>query len=86
MKSKNKDHAITRRDFIQKSALVGAGLSVAAPLTVTGQATIENNNSGNIKTRGYAAMDDSGKLSPWVFDRRPVGDDDILIEIKYAMT
>ena len=38
----------------------------------------------NIKVRGYAATDDSGVLSPWEFERRPVGDDDILIDIKYA--
>ncbi|SDM31968.1 alcohol dehydrogenase (NADP+)/uncharacterized zinc-type alcohol dehydrogenase-like protein [Catalinimonas alkaloidigena] len=40
--------------------------------------------SKNIKTRGYAALDESGTLSPWEFERRPVGDDDILIDIKYA--
>lgn len=38
----------------------------------------------NIKTRGYAATDTSGKLSPYEFERRPVGDNDILIDIKYA--
>ncbi|MBN7811865.1 NAD(P)-dependent alcohol dehydrogenase [Algoriphagus sp. H41] len=38
----------------------------------------------NIKTRGYTATDESGKLSPFEFERRPVGDDDILIDIKFA--
>jgi len=38
----------------------------------------------NIKSKGYAAKDVSGKLSPWEFERRPVGDNDILIDIKYA--
>lgn len=38
----------------------------------------------NIKTKGYAATDDSGKLSPLEFERRPVGDDDILIDVKFA--
>ncbi|MDO4904475.1 MAG: NAD(P)-dependent alcohol dehydrogenase [Lautropia sp.] len=37
-----------------------------------------------IESRGYAAMDDSGHLQPWRFRRRPLGDDDILIDIKYA--
>jgi alcohol dehydrogenase (NADP+)/uncharacterized zinc-type alcohol dehydrogenase-like protein len=40
--------------------------------------------SNPIKSKGYAARDGSGKLSPWEFERRPVGDHDILIEIKYA--
>lgn len=40
--------------------------------------------SKNIQTRGYAAKDASGKLSLWEFERRPVGDNDILIDIKYA--
>jgi len=38
----------------------------------------------NIKSKGYAAVDTSGKLQPWEFERRPVGDSDILIDIKYA--
>ncbi len=31
-----------------------------------------------------AAFDTSGQLRPWEFERRPVGDDDVLIDIKYA--
>lgn len=38
----------------------------------------------NIKSKGYAATDTSGKLSSWEFERRPVGDNDVLIDIKYA--
>ena len=38
----------------------------------------------NTQSKGYAARDASGKLSPWSFERRPVGDNDILIDIKYA--
>ena len=38
----------------------------------------------NVKSKGYAGKDDSGKLSYWEFERRPVGDDDVLIEIKFA--
>ena len=34
--------------------------------------------------RGRAAFDDSGELKPFEFERRPMGDDDILIEIEYA--
>nr|WP_262909078.1 NAD(P)-dependent alcohol dehydrogenase [Muricauda sp. M10] len=38
----------------------------------------------NIKSKGYAAFDTSGTLKPWEFERRPVGDNDILIDIKFA--
>lgn len=38
----------------------------------------------NIKTKGYAAFDNSGILKPWEFERRAVGDNDILIDIKFA--
>lgn len=37
-----------------------------------------------IKTKAYAAFDESGELKPWEFQRRGVGDDDILIDIKFA--
>ena len=39
-------------------------------------------NNKNIPCKGYAAFDESGILKPWKFDRRAVGVDDILIEIK----
>ena len=38
----------------------------------------------NIRSKGLAARDSSGTLSPWEFERRPVGDNDILIDIKFA--
>ncbi|WP_243684745.1 alcohol dehydrogenase catalytic domain-containing protein [Methanosarcina barkeri] len=38
----------------------------------------------NIQSKGYAGKDESGKLVPWSFERRPVGDNDILIDIKYC--
>ena len=37
-----------------------------------------------VKTKAYAAFDESGILKPWTFERRAVGDNDILIEIKFA--
>ena len=73
----------SRRDFIKNSAILGAGFVFWQP------ADILANNKGyimnnNIKTKGYAAFDESGVLKPWSFDRRPVGDNDVLIEIKFA--
>lgn len=37
-----------------------------------------------IHTKAYAAMDAKGKLVPYEFDRRPVKDNDILIDILYS--
>lgn len=37
-----------------------------------------------IHSHGYAARDTSGTLSPFDFERRPVGDNDVLIEIHYS--
>ena len=36
------------------------------------------------KTRGYAAMSASAPLTPWEFDRREIGENDISIEIEFA--
>jgi len=79
------DKNISRRDFIQKSALagVGAGVLLSNPMNVFGQNSNVKSNQ-TIKSKGYAAFDTSGKLRPWEFERRPVGDNDILIDIKYA--
>jgi len=73
----------SRRKFIQQTAVAGAGLALLPSVSLLAGTTNVSANR-NIKTRGYAAKDSSGKLSLWEFERRPVGDDDILIEIKYA--
>ncbi|MCR8710326.1 NAD(P)-dependent alcohol dehydrogenase [Aliarcobacter butzleri] len=74
----------TRREFIKNSAIVGAGLMFFKPSDI-----LANENKGYIMNKtvlrkGYAAFDESGVLKPWTFERRAVGDDDILIEIKAA--
>lgn len=74
----NNNHS-SRRAFIQQTSLAGAGLMLASPLHVFAQA-----NAKNIKSKGYAAKDASGKLIPWQFERRAVGDNDILIDIKFT--
>ncbi|KAF0094350.1 MAG: alcohol dehydrogenase GroES domain-containing protein [Puniceicoccaceae bacterium 5H] len=74
---------VNRRQFMQKSAVAGAGLLIANQSGAFAQ-SVPSAPNGNIKTRGYAARDASGKLSPWEFQRRPVGPDDILIDIKFA--
>ncbi|TLX26612.1 NAD(P)-dependent alcohol dehydrogenase [Chryseobacterium indologenes] len=77
-----KDNQTSRRKFIQQSALAGAGIALAGPLQIFAQKNDLKNT--NIKARGYAAKDNSGRLSPWEFERRPVGENDILIDIKFA--
>jgi alcohol dehydrogenase (NADP+)/uncharacterized zinc-type alcohol dehydrogenase-like protein len=71
---------LSRRNFIQHTSLAGAGLMLANPLEIFAQRA----GAKNIKSRGYAAKDASGKLVPWEFERRAVGDNDVLIEIKFA--
>nr|WP_319511132.1 alcohol dehydrogenase catalytic domain-containing protein [uncultured Draconibacterium sp.] len=88
MSEKQSNKRQSRRDFIQKSAMAGAGASflLSNPMQVFAQNNKLNSSimSQNIKSKGYAATDESGKLSPWEFERRPVGDNDILIDVKYA--
>jgi uncharacterized zinc-type alcohol dehydrogenase-like protein len=82
MKENNK--LPSRRKFIQQTTLAGAGFILVSPLRLfshTNQTTDMNNI---IKSRGYAGKGEDGKLTPWNFERRSVGDNDILIEIKYS--
>lgn len=72
----------SRRKFIQQTAIASAGLALLPSFDLFAGPDIQQNR--NIKTKGYAAKDSSGKLSLWEFERRPVGEDDLLIEIKYA--
>ena len=76
---KNKD---SRREFIKNSAMIGAGLVLFKSSEILAKEEIKMNNY--IKTKAYAAFDESGILKPWTFERRAVGDNDILIEIKFA--
>jgi len=79
-----KDKDLTRRAFIQNSAAIGAGLMLTGPAQLFAASNSVKETSMNIKSKGYAAVDTSGKLKPWAFERRPVGDDDVLIDIKAA--
>lgn len=85
MESNNiQEHNPSRRKFIQQSAVLGAGVMLAGASPLWAAEGGPRTMARNIKSRGYAAKDASGKLSLWEFERRPVGDHDILIDIKYA--
>jgi alcohol dehydrogenase (NADP+) len=70
----------SRREFIRQSAVLGAGMILAG----ANRLFAEENMSKNIASRGYAARDNSGPLSPWSFERRPLGGNDILLDIKFC--
>ncbi|MBL3547254.1 NAD(P)-dependent alcohol dehydrogenase [Chryseobacterium sp. KMC2] len=79
-----KENNLNRRKFIQQTSLAGAGLMLVSPLNLFSQTNSNNNMSNNIKSKGYAGRNTTGKMAPWTFERRPVGENDILIEIKYS--
>ena len=79
---KKANNNLARRRFIQQTAFAGAGLMLAGPLKVFSETDQPNMN--NIKSRGYAGRSETSGVSPWEFERRAVGDDDILIDIKYS--
>ncbi|MBW8523509.1 NAD(P)-dependent alcohol dehydrogenase [Chryseobacterium chendengshani] len=74
----------SRRKFILQTSLAGAGLMLAGPLQLFSQTQKIKNMNANIKSKGYAGRDEQGKMTPWNFERRAVGDNDILIDIKFS--
>ena len=80
------EHNESRRQFIQKSTVCGTGiiLSGAASQRLIAQENQPPDAAKRVASKGYGARDTSGKLSSWTFERRPVGDEDILIEISSA--
>jgi uncharacterized zinc-type alcohol dehydrogenase-like protein len=79
----NNDHN-SRRKFIQQTAILGAGVMFASPLQLFANNNNENAMLKNIKSKGYAGKNEPGKLTLWSFERRAVGDNDVLIEIKFS--
>jgi len=78
------DNNLIRRAFIRHSATLGAGLLLTGSPSLRAAIGSQQEMNMNTQSKGYAALDTSGKLKPWMFERRPVGDDDLLIDIKYA--
>lgn len=86
----NKENNESRRKFIRNTAIAGTGMFMASSLDVFAEGEDEGKSipafqqGQKVKSKGYAAFDDSGVLKPWEFERRAVGDDDILIDVKFA--
>lgn len=74
----------SRRKFIQQSGMLGAGVLLAGTSQLFAETNKSINMSNNIKSKGYAGKDEHCKLVRWEFERRPVGDNDILLDIKYS--
>ena len=74
----------SRLNFIQNASLVGATVLLSKPIKLFSQTNKKYNMSKNINSKGYAGKDETGKLVLWNFERRPVGDNDILIDIKFS--
>ncbi|MBL4678243.1 MAG: NAD(P)-dependent alcohol dehydrogenase [Mucilaginibacter sp.] len=72
-----------RRNFIQQSAATGALLALARPPQLFSK-TNHLTPMYTIKAKGYAGTDKTSGLKPWNFERRVVGDNDILIDIKFS--
>lgn len=79
-----KDKNASRREFIQQSAVLSAGIMLANSTPIFSQINKIRNMSTNIKAKGYAGKNEQGKLDAWSFERRPVGNHDILIDIKFS--
>jgi uncharacterized zinc-type alcohol dehydrogenase-like protein len=80
----NQENNHSRRKFIQQSAMLSAGIMIARTSQLFAENIKEKTMENNIASKGYAARDNSGKLSTWSFERRAVGDNDILIDIKFC--
>lgn len=74
----------SRRFFFQRVYMAGAGFLLANSIQFFSQTNKVHDMSKNINSKGYAGKDEQGKLVSWNFERRPVGDNDILIDIKFS--
>jgi uncharacterized zinc-type alcohol dehydrogenase-like protein len=81
MQNKNQQ---SRRKFIQQTTIAGAAVLLVNPMQLFSQTNKTHTMSNNVKSKGYAGKDEKGKLVSWNFERQPVGDNDILIDIKFS--
>lgn len=53
------------------------------PIKIFTNKNLKNMNT-NIQSKGYVGKDEFSKLVLWNFERRPIGENDVLIEIKFS--
>lgn len=64
---------------MKKTAIILSALLIGAVTGIQAQT-----DKSPVKSKGFVAMDKQGILQPYEFERRAVGDHDILIEIMYS--
>jgi len=74
----------SRRKFIQQISFAASGLLLADHIQLFSQTNKLYDMSKNIDSKGFAGKDEKGALVSWSFERRPIGDSDILIDIKFS--
>ncbi|RAX56803.1 Zn-dependent alcohol dehydrogenase [Helicobacter monodelphidis] len=77
----------SRREFMKTTAIVGGAVALGGVNLFGANASnplSKPTQNKPIKCKGWAAFDTSGVLKPYEFERRAVGKNDILIEIKFA--
>jgi uncharacterized zinc-type alcohol dehydrogenase-like protein len=73
-----------RREFMKRTFLATAGLLFGNYVQLFSQTNKLKIMSKNISSKGFAGKDEKGALVAWNFERRPIGDNDILIDIKFS--
>ena len=69
---------------MKKSALNFLAVFILTLLGFYSHAQTGGAHAGHVHTKGYAGMDAKSNLVPYEFERRAVGDDDILIDVLYS--
>lgn len=80
---KDKYHP-SRRKFIQQASCAGAGILLSNHIELFSQTSKLFIMSKNTNSKGYAGKDEKEALVSWNFERRAVGENDILIDIKFS--
>lgn len=88
------EHSMEGVDIDRRKVIIGgAGLAAAAAITplfgMAGKAFaakggVATGLDSRIPTKGYAVFEAKGKFRPYEFTRRPISDNDILMEILYS--
>ena len=74
----------SRLKFIQQASIAGAGILLSNHIKLFSQTNKLFKMSKNLNSKGYAGKDEKGALVSWNFERRAVGEHDILIDIKFC--